>query len=355
MTGNSLNIPADEIWEYGIEGMPAPSVNKPVKNAALKKTVFIVTILLAVSLSLYFGIRSVSRDTFEYEQTENGVMLSHFSNTGDIKELEIDCFAEVIYEDGKAVMKYDEEKPITEIGDYALNCDEVVESIHIGKSVKNISSVSFYTCKALKKISVDENNAYYCDIDGVLYNKDCTELICCPVKHSLYTAELKGYENIPDEESDIYEKYSEDVLSFTVPESVKTIGALAFNYTDIVTLYLPEGLENTETMAFFKAGKLKNIYSYSGTADNSHSSFPSTLENIGSDAFSYTSSLEYVYIPMSVKSIGHHAFWDSAIKKVFVEADEEAFSDVETGTHWLPQTTNSLINKSAEIEYGAKF
>lgn len=35
-------------------------------------------------------------------------------------------------------------------------------------------------CEALEKVTVDEKNAAYCSTDGVLFNKDKTELICYP-------------------------------------------------------------------------------------------------------------------------------------------------------------------------------
>lgn len=350
---STLNIPAEEIWTYKIDGMPAPSIGKQVKNSGMKKALFIVIILIAIAFSLYFGIRSVSKDTFEYKQTDGGYILSHFSNTGDMTELDISCYSEILYDGDTATVRTYEDRPVTEIGDYALNCDETVEEIHIGADVARISSTSFYTCKALKKITVDENNPCYCDIDGVLYSKDGTQLICCPIKHSAYAAEAKGYNTIPEEDSKDYEKYCEEVLSFTVPETVKTVGALAFNYTDIVTLYLPEGLETVETMAFFKAENLKNIYTYTDNKEKSCVSLPDSLTLIGSDAFSYTDSLEYIFIPSKVTSIGHHAFWDSGVDKINVALNETDFCNVETGTHWRPQPSNKLINQSAPIEYNS--
>ena len=43
--------------------------------------------------------------------------------------------------------------------------------------IQNISTLHVYTF--LESIIVDENNPIYSLIDGVLYNKDLTELIMC--------------------------------------------------------------------------------------------------------------------------------------------------------------------------------
>lgn len=58
-------------------------------------------------------------------------------------------------------------------------CYSLAEII-IPKSVKEIGSNPFFRCSSLTKISVDSENAYYSDINGVLFNKDKTEMIAYP-------------------------------------------------------------------------------------------------------------------------------------------------------------------------------
>ena len=94
-----LNIPEDEIWTYQIEGLAAPHINKPYKHYNLKKVIFAVVIIIAVSLSCYFSVRTVQKDTFEYENTGSETyQLSKFSNTGYITELEIDFVSSIEYD-----------------------------------------------------------------------------------------------------------------------------------------------------------------------------------------------------------------------------------------------------------------
>lgn len=385
-----LDIPEDEIWTYQVEGLAAPHINKPYKHFGLKKVIFTIVIIIAVSLSCYFSVRTVQKDTFEYEQIQAGYELSKFSNTGYIATLDIDFVSVVEYDrenpDVNTNFKIikDESKKVTSVGAYALNCDEKVKVINIGAGVDFVDPKAFYSCWALQQIEVDENNPNYCDIDGVLYNKDKTEIICRPCDHDTYLAEKyghakydeNGYRIEPAAEDSNYEQYVNDVLTFVVPSSVKTIGQLCFNYANMKNVYIPEGVTVIETLGFFEIPLLENVYSYKPAAEvtDSHftsqealgevyNSLPEGLEYIGSDAFSYNQAMTYVYIPSSVNYIGHHAFWDTVYKdgdelkgvaQINVALSEEEFDSVETGDNWRPQYDYMLFKKSIDVVYGSE-
>lgn len=384
-----LDIPEEEIWTYQVEGLAAPRINQTPKHYGIKKAIFVLTIVLAVSLSCIFSVLTLRKDTFEFEQVQNGYAFARFSNTGFITELEIDYVSDVEYElgnpDPKTNFKVvkDETKPVTEVGSYVLNCDEKVQVITIGAGVEKVDSKAFYSCWALREIRVDENNPNYSSVDGVLYNKDKTELICRPCDHDTYLAEKYGYAEYdnngwriePASDSPEYEQYVRDVMTFVVPSTVETIGEMSFNYANMKNVYLPEGLKTIETLAFFEIPLIENIYSYKATSPvtDSHyvsdealgtvyNSLPEGLEYIGSDAFSYNREMKYMYIPSSVKYIGHNAFWDTCYKdgkelkgivKMNVALSEEEFEKaVETGNDWCPKYDFLLFKKSIDIEYG---
>lgn len=386
-----LDIPEDEIWTYQVEGLAAPHINKPYKHYGLKKVIFAVVIIIAVSISCYFSVRTVQKDTFEYEQTQSGYELSKFSNTGYITTLDIDFASSVEYDENNPdvntnfkIVK-DETKKVTSVGAYALNCDERVKIINIGAEVEFVEPKAFYSCWALQQIEVDENNPNYCDIDGVLYSKDKTRIICRPCDHDTYLAEKyghakydeNGYRIEPAAEDANYEQYVKDVLTFVVPSTVETVGELCFNYANMKNVYLPEGLKAIETLGFFEIPLLENVYSYKTDALIAEShyvsdaalgevylSLPEGLEYIGSDAFSYNQAMNYMFIPESVTYIGHHAFWDTVYKEdkelrgisqINVALSEEDFKDkVETGNSWRPQYDYMLFKKSIDIAYGAE-
>ena len=387
-----LDIPEDEIWTYQIEGLAAPHIGKPYKFFTLKKIIFTITIIIAVSLSVYFSIRTVQKETFEYKNaSESSYQLSTFSNTGYITELDIDYVTEVIYDQNDKnpetnfKLVKDETKKITEVRQYALNGDGVVKVINIGKDVEKIDGKSFYSCWALERFEVDEDNPYYCDIDGVLYNKDKTVLINYPCNHDQYLRDKYGYEEEPLR-NNVTEKYRKEIQTYVVPSTVRTLGELCFSYVNLRDIYLPEGLETIETLAVFKlhepdegrnTASLENIYSYKTEKEVENTTFstekelgevylslPEGLKVIDSDAFSYNQALTYMYIPDSVTFIGHHAFWDTvykegkelkAVTEINVALSEEEFEEkVEQGDQWKPQYDYLLFKKSIDTVYSAE-
>lgn len=451
-----LDIPEDEIWTYKIDGLAAPHINKPYKNYALKKAIFIIVIVVSVALSIYFSVRAVSQQTFKYTELEDGTFeLYKFSNNGKILELTIDHVSTVVYADknseaaeGPFTIEEDASKPVTAIREYAFNCDETLQTVYIGKNVKEIDGKSFYTCRALRKIVVDPENEYYCDIDGVLFTKDKKTVICCPIarnkdqkmsfieerlidkygfaqtvevlssylneekldgenkqqaKQQLF-AELreamigddwdsvvaivdrmiatldpedKESENaMYDERNRMWdslkienweeadrEEFAARALVFRLPAETETVGMLAFNYTDLETVYLPEGLKTIETLGFFRATALREIITFTPDGKE-YPSLPDGLEEIGSDAFSYDQDLTYLYIPASVKHIGHHAFWDCVYKQddglaglaeINVQASESDFhKNTSTGDDWKPKYDYMLFKKAVDVVYDAQ-
>ncbi len=385
-----FNIPEDEIWTYQVPGLAAPHINKPHKYYNLKKALFVIVIIVAVSLSIYFSVLALQNDTFEYTETENGIEFSKFSNTGYITELEIDYVCNVEYIPGNndpatnfEIVK-DIKKPITSIREFTLNCDDKITTITIGANVEYVDAKAFYSCWALQSIEVDENNPNYCDVDGVLYNKDKTEILCYPCDHDQYLRQKYGYEKelYRDEATPEYER---DIQTYVVPSTVTKIGEMCFNYANLRKIYFPEGLKTIETLAIFKLHEridewsthpsLENVYSYS--ADNVtdphftdetklgevYISLPEGLEYIGSDAFSYNQNLSYVYIPETVKYIGHHAFWDTVYKEdgnlkgvsvMNVAVSEEDFNKLEVGDNWIPQYDYMLFKKNIDVEYNCE-
>ena len=82
---------------------------------------------------------------------------------------------------GKEISKVIIEDGVTSIGDYAFVDCSSLTSVTIPDSVMNIGCDAFFYCYGLTNIYVGNNNVAYCDIDGVLFNKDKTALILYPV------------------------------------------------------------------------------------------------------------------------------------------------------------------------------
>ena len=382
----TLDIPDDEIWTYQIEGLQAPHINQPFKNAKRNKIIVVIVLIIAIGCSIYLSVRAVHSDTYKYKDLGDGTYeLVKFSNPGDITDITIDYVVDP--ETGEK----DTSKPISVINEYAFNCDEILNSISFGKDVKEIDGKSIYSCWWVQNVWIDDENPYYCDLDGVIYTKDLTEVVFYPNDHDKYLRAKLGYDNLLDDQGQPMEElwgtterydeaflaeYNKQIRTYVIPSTVTKIGQLAFDYSNITDLYIPEGVKTMETMAVFKNTVLLNVYSYTtdepikdvtykaiDSMSTVYNSLPEGLEYIGSDCFYYCRGLSYMYLPKSVTYIGHHAFWDAVyeendelkgVTQINTGATEEEFSSVETGDQWRPQYDYKLFKKSVDVNYGAE-
>lgn len=71
------------------------------------------------------------------------------------------------------------------------NCTSL-KSIEIPESINCNNKSSFNNCNSLRRITVDPENKSYCDVDGVLFNKDKTMLVKFPKNKNVL------YYHVPD-------------------------------------------------------------------------------------------------------------------------------------------------------------
>ena len=185
---------------------------------------------------------------------------------------------------------------VTSIGERAFLLCESLERITIPKYISKIGNNAFYSCYSLQYIKVADENTHFCDVDGVLYNAEKTELIRYPSSHSgdCYT--------IPDGAFQCCEK----LKSVTIPKSVTKIGQCAFLFcSKLEKIDIPNGVGKIEYNAF---GFCKNLVKIS---------LPKKLKIIGQDAFVSCESLERVRLPRGVSELEVGAFSNcKSLKKV---------------------------------------
>lgn len=108
----------------------------------------------------------------------------------------------------------------------------------------------------LESIVVPASNQYYSSEDGILYNKDKTELLKCPVSHS---------------------------REVRFPLSLKKIADNAMRECgNLVEVEFPEGVEDVGEYALFGCKSLKKI------------TFPSTLKTLGDNVYAHCFDLSKV-------------------------------------------------------------
>ena len=182
---------------------------------------------------------------------------------------------------------------VTSIGCSAFDCCTSLTSITIPDSVVSINNLVFSECTSLISIEVASTNPNYKSVNGVLYNKSCTELICCPGGKT-------GDLIIPDSVNSIgYKAFDccESLTSITIPDSVTSIKDEAFYHcTSLTSVTIPDSVTSISRYMFNDCTSLESV------------TIPDSVTSIGDWAFYNCTSLDSVTIPNSVTSIGFYAF-----------------------------------------------
>lgn len=166
---------------------------------------------------------------------------------------------------------------ITYIGQFAFNHCYSLETITLPDNA-TFSPDAFNDCPSLKEINISENNVHYKNIDGIIYDKDMTQL----------------HRSVP----------LSSVKKLVVPSTVKVISWHAFNGSDIEEIILPNGLTTIEHRTFSESA-IKNII------------IPETVTTIKSSAFSRCKNLAEVILPKNLTTLDGSAFSQcSALKTI---------------------------------------
>lgn len=166
---------------------------------------------------------------------------------------------------------------VTSIGaDAFLNCTNL-KSLNIPDGVsiivENGENSVFDGCSSLADLDLSENNASYSIENGVLFNKDKTELIRC----------LEGKAE----------------TEYTIPDSISTIPKYSFfQCANLTKIIIPESVTSIEKSAFEDCSGLESI------------EIPDSVTRVESCAFADCTSLQAITIPASISVIENWLFSD---------------------------------------------
>ncbi len=149
------------------------------------------------------------------------------------------------------------------------NCafvDGNLKELYIPASLTNIryddSGGLLHSNRFLKKIIVDEDNTAYCDISGVMFTKNMKTLIAYPPAH-----DSDSHYEVPDGIEIIGKTAfdcSQNLRTITLPQSLRSIGILAFNASGIETINIPKSVDYLGDLCIRKINRLpfhlKSIY-----------------------------------------------------------------------------------------------
>lgn len=144
---------------------------------------------------------------------------------------------------------------LTKIEDEAFSCCSSLSDITIPQNVNMIGNSVFNECTSLDNINVDTDNSFFASADGVLYNKDASTLLCCPLTKTNLVLPSTVIEIAPRAFQNC-----QSLEQITLPTGLKTIGDEAFRLcTKLSTIALPEGIERISEYTFALCDALSQI------------------------------------------------------------------------------------------------
>ena len=153
---------------------------------------------------------------------------------------------------------------VTELEPYCFSFCFHTPSITFGRNLKIISAEHLACCSRLREIIIPEENPYLRFVDGVLFNKEMTELI--------------------------YHLEANKRRIYTVPSSVTVIRESAFGFCDhLREIVLPPNVKEVQAYAFIGCKHLARIV------------LPASITHIADDVFTDCEKLTVIEVPFGTK------------------------------------------------------
>lgn len=163
------------------------------------------------------------------------------------------------YPIGNKRIAYDIPNGVKSFGDCVFDSCSTLKNITIPDSVTSIGWGVFSGSTSLTNIDVSENNLNYSSYEGVLFNKNKTELIKYPIGNERTSYNIPaGVINFGDVFSDC-----KNLVNITIPNSVTNIGVGAFwQCANLASITITNSVTSIGNYAFYDCKNLKDIYYY---------------------------------------------------------------------------------------------
>ena len=156
------------------------------------------------------------------------------------------------------------------------------------------------------------------NLESITFSSGMTEL---PKEVCSYCNSLVDVK-IPNSITKIGDKafyYTKLLSHIELPAAIKEIGASTFSHSGLVTISIPQLVEEINEGTFTGCeylvdvkilGSLKTIKGFAGCSNLKKINIPSSVETIGGSAFSGCTSLNEIEFPDSLLEIGNNAFYN---------------------------------------------
>ena len=238
----------------------------------------------------------------------------------------------IYYPEAKETTQYIIPSSVTEICAYAFCSCQNLKEVIISENVEKIDSPTFNNCVALECITVNEDNQKYCSDEGVLFNKEKTQLIRCPIQKQgenyivpdsvqiikrnafVNNSTLKHIEvsdNVTTIEHSAF-TFCENLLGIKLPASLidipENIFWLSYNLSNIVIDENNQNYCSVDGVMFDKV--MSTLIQYPAGKSSQSYVIPNDVQIIERDAFRSANKLKTISFPKSVNEIKHSAFLD---------------------------------------------
>lgn len=211
------------------------------------------------------------------------------------------------------------------IGENAIPWANKIETLYIPETITLIEDGAFNRSLYMEEISVDNKNNNYCSENGILFNKNKTEIMHYPAKKEdtsyqipssvtiigdscFYACKNLTNINIPSNVLEIKRNAFKECLiqEITLPQGLTTLGIGAFSGSNIKQITIPNGIKKIESETFASCLLLENVIMHD------------SITSIGTRAFEYCYKLDNVEIPNSVTVIESAAFCNCRFEKIII-------------------------------------